>query len=403
MLPIAGDHQTFKSCYNHSTLHERQQPNPFSYLLHHAVMALTSLAHNRSKVSFDPKCSDAVYIYQILNATQSPIGIFHGKLGFTTVNRFSFQGDQLPIVLEEFPLSFVMVLPVLCLGANTALLILYIYFRNEPSVKASSSSLSLLLFLGCYIMIIYTIIVMFDESQSIKPLWLDLCMVHVWLSGIGLSMPIILATLLIKMLRVYYIFSLQTIMKRRVYTSNCAHFIYTILAISPQIAILMLWTTFDTYHNDMRYVEHPGFITIEERCVSNYLNIWSILLLSFVILLSVAVVVVAIKSRKIRLKRFKDTKKVNLFIFLTFFIGVSMYTYWSIFRGDVLYKNVASYILYAGHIIMSILCQVLLFIPKIWPPLREKLSAYHLCFHNHQRIISKNTASSKNTVSTGVF
>ena len=50
-----------------------------------------------------------------------------------------------------------------------------------------------------------------------------------------------------------------------------------------------------------------------------------------------------------------------------------MFSYWNILDRGGLHVEISDYILYAGHIVMCILCQVLLFVPKVWPPLREKL------------------------------
>ena len=114
---------------------------------------------------------------------------------------------------------------------------------------------------------------------------------------------------------------------------------------------------------------------VEEQCKSDYTVVWLILLLVYVILLAMAVAIVAIKTRKIRLKQFKDTKKVNLLIFLILFIGISTFSYWSIFTVAGIYDddNVPTYILYVGHMILAFLCQVILFFPKVCPPLHKKL------------------------------
>ena len=388
-----------KLCWNYHTeptshnLH--MKVNPFSYLLYYAVKFFSTPVVNNISTN-NRECSDNVYFYQILEGTPTAVGIYDGRLRvmITGNESFSYKNIQLPVALKEFPLPYLVVLPLLSLITTTVLLILYIRFYNEPSVKSTSVSLSLLIFLGCYLMAAYTITLIVDESQSLKPdLSLDFCMVHIWLSGIGLSMPLILATLLVKMLRVYHIISLRRIMKRSVYNSNVAHFVYTFLILLPTITILVLWNAVDPYHNDLRYVEHPGFIKVEEKCVCNHLAIWSGTLLIYTVLLSVVVIIVAIKSRKIRLKQFKDTKKVNLLIFLILFIGVSTYGYWSIFTLSDLYGDMPSYILIAGHLTMSLLCQIILFVPKIWPPLHQK----------HQHYLSKlYSSNTQDTVTTGL-
>ena len=106
---------------------------------------------------------------------------------------FGYRGIQLSIELKDFSLPIVIVLPFLFV-TTTALLVLFLYFHNEPSVKSSSVPLTLLLFLGCYLQEVYAVVLIITESQSIRPLSVDLCMVNIWLSNLGLAMLVILAT-----------------------------------------------------------------------------------------------------------------------------------------------------------------------------------------------------------------
>ena len=356
-----------------------QSVNPFSLLLHNAILALTSAVYNKSRIAIDD--SSMVYIYQMLDGKLVPFGIYDGglnklsKIGAT----YGYRGIQLPIVLKDFSLPVLIVLPLLFFITTTALLVLFLYFHRKPTVKSSSVPLSLLLFLGCYLQEVYAVALIIRESQDIRPLSVDLCMVNVWLSNLGLAMPVILATILVKMLRVYHILSLRKVTNPSFYTTHVAPFVYTSLILLPNIIVLMLWTIIDTYHKDIHYVEHPGFITVEERCISKYTTVWSFLLIIFFLVLSLAVIIVAIKSRKIRLKLFKDTKKVNLFIFLSLFVRVNSFAYWIIFSLSRLHGDAPDYILYASHMIGALLCQVILFLPKVWPPLREKLLTCQTC------------------------
>ena len=369
-------------CWNNqnSTLrhtHNPQDLNHFAYLLQVAVYALTLKEYNRHNTSDEcSEFSNLVYFYQIMNGTLNLIGTYNGSSRALSSISQDFSGSRLvlPIVSIDSPFSYyTMVLPSLCIVTNTILSILYLCFRNEPSVKSTSVSLSLLMFLGCYLLAIYAIVLIIDESYNVEHMWLDCCMVLNWLSGTGLSLPLVFATLLVKMLRVYHIITLKRILKPRMYTSSSAHFVYTLLVLSPNILILSLWTAIDIDHDDIQYVEHPGYIAAKERCKSNHTLVWLFLLLAYVITLSLTVVIVAIKSRKIRLKRFKDTKKVNFLIILIIFIGISTFSYWMIFAWTGKYFKVCTYILYTGHIVMSFLCQIILFVPKVWPPVHKIL------------------------------
>ena len=85
--------------------------------------------------------------------------------------------------------------------------------------------------------------------------------------------------------------------KSKVHTSECTHFLYTVFILSPNIAILIVWTiVIDPYRSDDTCVEYRGFIIIEERCRSDYVSLWFLLLCIYYLLLSLAVVIVAINQ-----------------------------------------------------------------------------------------------------------
>ena len=366
--------------YGTDTNVDRGQPNPYSYLLFDAVWMLSnrSMIRNQSGNKQSTSSKD-IYIYQVVNGTSNYAGLFNDcsgmleNLAIDTIIK-----TNLP-VLRVLPSSYFLSLPALCFVLNTVLLVLYIYFRNEPSVKSTSVCLSLLIFTGCYLLIAYTVVAIADIPPRI-----DLCMVLVWLSGLGISLPLILTTLLVKMIRVYRIFSLYRRVKPKAHTSECAHFLYTAVILSPNIVILVVWTLLDSHYTENTYVEHPGFIIIEQRCKSDFAFVWFLLLLVYFFLLSTSIVIVAIKSRKILLAQFKDTKKVNFLIFSILFIGGSAFAYSIIFSSTRMYYYISAYILYFGHIIIAFLCPVTLFIPKIWPPFAAKFTKNYRSTHSNQ-------------------
>ena len=346
-----------------------------TFLIYNAILTLMVASQNKSSVDWENfHCSNnVVYVYQISeNDLQNRVSFYNGSLHMMTnfCQVFFCRELDLPVVLKDLPLGYLMVLPTLCIITNTVLLVLYIYFRNEPSIKSTSISLSLLIFLACYFLSLFTITFVIHESQ--KLLSIDLCILLIPLSGYGLSLPLISAALLVKMLMVYRIFTQFRIIKRKIYTSIYAQLVYSIFIVSPTIIIILLWSFIDPIHNDIQYVEHSGFFSVAIDCSSDYLvfTVFTTMLLGYNFLLLLVVVIVAVKSRKIRMKQFKDTKKVNILIFLKVFIGISTVLYSEFFSND---KDVRTYILYSGHLSIAFLCQIFLFIPKVWPPVCDRL------------------------------
>ena len=358
--------------------------NPFVYVLHDAIweLALSATTANHSPHSqlngtlLRRATGSNVYVYQIFNGMLSPSGVYEGEpqlLVNVTLKGLSIDHFKPPAVL---PLHYLMVLPIVCCVFNTMLLLLFICFRNEPDVKSTAVSLSLLMFIGCYLFVVYIIFIFVGESLN-----LDLCMVRIY--GLSLCTPLILATALVKMLRVYRVFTLRGYEKPTVFLYNCALFIYILLIIAPKICIVILWSLIDTYHRkDIHCVDSSGFTVIQTQCRSKYTLMWTIFLAVYDIALSVAVVTIAVRTRKVRFARYKDTKKVNLMVFLVLFVGISTWLYWYVFTATGLCYLLPTYILYAGSITVPFICQFTLFVPKIWTPLCSRLHIWVLILHS---------------------
>ena len=351
--------------------------NPYASLLYDSVWNLISSVGTRSNshsievMSSSPvHDSSKVYVYHNLNSTPRLIGIYDGTSStLINIRKAIFTDNDLPIVNRVMILvPYLLPLPILSFIFNTILLVLYIIFRNEPSIKSTSVSISMLILIGCYILIGYSILLIVSDAYQI-----DLCMTLAWLGGNGLSIPLILATILVKMLRVYRIFTAHKLLKQSTHLSDIALLVYTILILSPNIILLILWTAIDPVYRVENFIEHPGYVENVIIChPSDYDLAWFALTFAYIFLLSVAVVVVAIKSRNIRLARFKDTKKVNILIFLLYIVGYFTFSYWRIF-WDSEFVILSFIILYAGHIFMAFLCQIILFMPKIWPAIQKKI------------------------------
>lgn len=351
--------------------------NPYAHVLHDAICALTLatvFVNNKStsqlntvQYGLDVGYSK-IYIYQVFNGTLVPSGSYDSEVKLLT----NFTINSLSIELSPFlPLPYLMILPLLCCAFNTVLLALFLYFRDEPDVKSSSVSLTMIMFIGCYLFVAFVIGLIVGVNLDI-----DLCMVRV--SSLSLCVALILATLLVKMLRVYHIFTLRGYEKPSIFLYNSALFVYTMLIIAPKVYIVILWSVVDKYQQEpaprsFASTDSSESIVLRTVCKSNHTIIWTALLAVYDTILSLSVVTVAVKTRKIRFARFKDTKKVNLLVFLVLFIGISTWLYWYVFNESRRYALVPTYILYAGCIALPFVCQFTLFVPKIWNPVYKKV------------------------------
>ena len=269
--------------------------------------------------------------------------------------------------------SFASIVVFVCAILVTAVLILYMYYFKEPEIKSTSASLSLVMFCGCYIILLYLLLALV-YTQSVVPSDspFNICTALIWLSITGISLPLILATLLVKMLRVFHIFGLYGKISKM--CSNSALLVYVFLLISPCVLILMIWTVVDPYTARTIAVEHSTFTEVEQRCTCKYLLLWIGLLIINILILIIVLVIVAVRTRKIRQAHFKDTKKVNAFLFLLVTVILLTLSYWMIFRTIGAKKGYSDITLHLAHIIIVASCQGFLFVPKVLPPLMRSVS-----------------------------
>ena len=353
--------------------------NPYADLLHDSVRALISSVDNSSSAHsnesssmpyFSPGSSQ-VYIYHNLNGTVSLTGTYDGTSH--TLTKFNaseiFTDHDLPQIYIPILSLYILPLPILSFLFNTVLLVLYIVFRKEKSVKSTSISLSMLLFTGCYLMAIFIILdILFDRYR------IDQCMLLYTLSALGLSWPLILVVLLLKMLRVYRIFTKFKVFGKSRKYKDYALLFYTVLLLLPQVTLLIIRTAVDPSHRVENHTEQSGVIMIVGVCISEHWQIWYWAAFPYYWTFQGALVFVAIKTRKIRYKNFKDTKKVNLLMFLILMIGVCGIAYVITFFTLGLYYHTAILTIII-HTLIPTACQFTLFVPKIWPPLQKKLSS----------------------------
>ena len=260
----------------------------------------------------------------------------------------------------------------------TVILAFYIYFRNEPEIRATSFSVSLCMFLGCYLLFLFVLFVLIGyQPDGFLGFNGDItCKSVLILSGIGVPSLLILAALFVKMLRVYAIF-LNPYSYKQKFFSDAYLFLYILLILLPTVLILMLWVTLDPFKNTSITVPKKSHLLLLERCESKHTAIWVGLLVLYTLAVIIAVAILAFRSAEIRYKNFRDTNATNAFAFFYIFTVILGTIYWSFYHNLRLSpsNNTNSFIvLYIIHLIIPLLCQVFLFIPKVYPPIKRHLT-----------------------------
>ena len=275
---------------------------------------------------------------------------------------------------------------ILCSIFTTLILGFYLHFRERPAIKATSTLISMMIFLSCYLTLFYTSIL---NIVSLPQYWnlsdsyrAFTCIIRIWLNGLAIPTNLAISTLIVKMILVYRIFTEMRIFKKSPTIKGCkCHynlllFLQILLFMIPSLIILILWSTLDTYENKIIYYYRDaasGEDLAVEQCDSDYLLVWIILLLLYLVILMVSLVVVAVKTRKIRYKNFKDTKKVNTLIFMLIPTIVLTLSYWFIIRSIQDSNPVTEHaVLQIGTSAIVYELMGFLFVPKIYPLIKEK-------------------------------
>lgn len=138
------------------------------------------------------------------------------------------------------------------------------------------------------------------------------------------------------------------------------------------IAILAIWAYADPllcrkYQQFVNNSTPPYYLTIFV-CFSNFLGIWLAVSFSFIGCIMVLLVFFAIQTRHVHIKHFKDTKKMNMFIFVVCIIYAIFIPLWLILSELGFHLFTAAYVCQSIAILAgAALCQVFLLLPKTIP------------------------------------
>lgn len=367
--------------------------NSYSVILHNLVWSVALQVNETLQDQFrtannslpNQFLKKQIAISQVRNFTEIPVAQYQPDkltLNFTDLSfKVNAPSDELLIITIGGSVVYTVVFVTEIVAFFTFVTIMlscYSCFRREPEVRATSFSLSLLTFLGCYIMFLYlSLLLYFNQPLSVADETLNgLCISLNWFSGLGISSGLLLTTALVKILRIYYIFTKRSATRLSKRCSDTYLALYVLLILMPLIFIHALWTILDPYIGSLKISSELDIIQIQKQCSSKYAMLWYALLMAYMSTIFITLLVVAIKTRRIKKSHFKDTKKVTILV-IFYFVDVAVtLAFWRI-----LYTNVNAYyaavVLHIGHIIAILLYQLLLFAPKVLPPFARYISKRH--------------------------
>ena len=251
---------------------------------------------------------------------------------------------------------------------NTLAIVL---LRNRPEIKSTSIYLSLVILFGCSLLLAAPLVrtsrAMFDHQLSAM-LSSALCGLNFWLFLCGTN--IILATLFVRLLRIFHVFRSYRSTGR--YWSDRYLFLYITLMCLPIFTLIVVQSSADPFRleEDRTFIasSNPPFIQLHQYCTSAQYNVWLSMSIGYVGVVTLFAIFFAVQTRHIKRKHFKDTKKVNMFIFSIWILYNVFIPTWFILVS----VNIDTFA-YVCECVVSLggaaLCQTFLFLPKVLPPL----------------------------------
>ena len=345
--------------------------------------ALVDLTNN---TNYPTLCySHAKYSYSISISTWKNDGLklianYTPADGLSSVNMPSIPGDTfLQSLFTFYIINSIIALLVFVL--LTVMLVLYIWFRNEPDIKATGVSLNILTFLGCYLLWFYLVLLNInglpnDYTESLC-FANHVCKLQLWFNGSSIPRALIVSVLLVKLARVYRLFDYHRVVKKwQCHDLTLA--LYVLLLTAPVMLCVLIQSVVDDFNSNLVFTTKNGVVVAFYDCQSDSEFYWIITQQLYINGLDVVLVILAIKTRKIKFSNFKDTKKVIALVFATVVTSSWSLVFYIVLQKIDALPIYSYFVISITHAFTICQCQFFLFAPKIFPVVRRRLTRIKL-------------------------
>lgn len=321
--------------------------------------------------------SSAVEIFHVISGKEELLGTYNPDANETlkllrksTQPPDSFETKMLLLPVWESALFNIVILVFIAI--NTLVMIFVLVFRKRPEVKALSPPLSFAMVMGCYFLFASTLMRNIREGYLITSfhVFTLLCNLQIWLWMIGLML--IFSALLLRLLRIYYIFKAYG--KVSSYWKD-KYLIMCILSVCfGGVLILITWTAMDMLKMSTTIEYHPNtkppFFESKSVCSCEKIGVWLALILPYNGILMIIIVLLAVRTRKIRLSNFKNTKQTNAFIVMTCMTLGFLVPLWFLI-GAYKYNILGHFIACFIFSCTGVYCQLFIFLPRVFITLKN--------------------------------
>ena len=315
-------------------------------------------------------------IVQIQNGSEVVIGKYSpymNNLIFndTIFDRMNVPKDSYEIRHDAIPV-WLSVLACIsqCINAiiNIITCIYIIYKRNAPEIKSTSLLINIFILIGCGMVIMSSIFYNLENLSNSSPAYITaFCNLESWFFYIGISM--ILVGLIFRLTRVFIVFHYPQ--ARIKFLKDKYLFLYIILTSIIPIVFMVIWFAADHVTQVTRVKFITGDIDTHYTeyfyCSSTHQGIWLGLYGIWLGILLAILLVLAIQTRHIKLRDFKDTKKIGAFVFVVGFLLSTLLPLSELLHGD---EPVATYTLKSLlTFFIPMACFTMQYIPKVVSPM----------------------------------
>lgn len=356
-----------------------------------------SFAGTIGKVSFDPVTHEGqtpIRILQVQNKSHVMISEFDPKTGnilFWDAHPNSIPKDAFEkryVLLPPWATSLLSVYTVAVAALVTFNMVIVLWNWNSHIIKATTPSLSILIFFGSYILCLSAVTMILLAAlnlpdEAMKALY----SMEILLFTIGSNL--IFGTVVVKLARIFRIFSPFAKMGSAWKDKYLFTGVLVIVGLGTVPGILGLsldpLSVLESTRYD--YDTNPPVLLVERVCVSENVVVWFSAIWLYETVLLFFMIFFAYQTRKANMKNFKDTKKIIIYVCFTapaFVLHIALFGVIS-----ALNKHLeATVVNISGNLIIALTAQVFLYIPKVLP----------LLFKKHHFSSTRNSKSHRSTL-----
>lgn len=369
-----------------SSLQELRENNFYLHEYRHSMPEITKIIEkNLRNVSFSGALTNVrfndynevpttVNVFQVRDRSTVQIGFYTDKnLVILNVDKQNIPGDDFVREYNYLSIGFAVELyinAIVLLVITSLLMTISLLLRKEPEILAISPLLSILIFIGCYLLIATSILTTSLNSTKNIPSSVYVAMCYFLDSFAHIGINLIATTILVRLIRVYRIFT-HFGKTSKFWHDKYLFFVTVSISLVPE-----LMTVIGSIVDPLEVIENKEylntknppviFITQECRSAHGFSNISYIIKQIYAAFLILFLLAFAVLTRKVNKKNFKDTKKITLFIFSFTIIATVSEVLTYLFESSNR-RNVAVLLASYSHQLIVLLCLAILIMPKAIP------------------------------------